>query len=105
MFKFYNPLLPIEVSCDVSEKGLGAVLEQNENKRWHPIAYASRTLNKPEQNYCQLEHLFTCTMTIFHSNQHLPNLLSNRPHAFTRFLLRLQKYNFEMHYIQGSLLI
>ena len=97
MFKFYNPLLPIEVSRDVSEKGLGAVLEQNENKRWYPIAYASRTLNKPEQNYCQLEHLFTCTMTIFHSNQHLPNLWSNRPHAFTRFLLRLQKCNFEMH--------
>ena len=58
MLKFYNPLFPIKVSCDASEKGLGAVLEQKENERWHPIACASRALNKSEQNYCQLEKKF-----------------------------------------------
>ena len=31
MLKFYNLLPPIKVSCDASEKCLGAVLEQNEN--------------------------------------------------------------------------
>ena len=46
VLKFYNPVLPIKVSCDASENSLGAVLEQKENERWHPIAYASRTLNK-----------------------------------------------------------
>ena len=42
-------------------------------------------------------------MTIFHSNQYLRSLLLNRPSRIQRFL-RLQKYNFEMHYMQGSLL-
>ena len=55
VLKFYNPLLPIKVSCHAPEKCLGAVLEQKENERCHPIAYASRNLNKSEQNYCQLE--------------------------------------------------
>ena len=55
VLKFCNPFLPIKVSCDASEKGLGAVLEQKENERWHPIAYAIHTLNKSEQNYCQLQ--------------------------------------------------
>ena len=101
VLKFYNPLLPIKVSCDASEKCLGALLEQKENERWHPIAYASRALNKSEKNYCQLEKkfsqssllvlsfmimsmvgLFMCTMSIFHSNQYLSSLLLNRPHAF-----------------------
>ena len=47
-----NPLLPIKVSCDASQKGLGVVLEQKENEHWHPIAYASHPLNKSEQNHC-----------------------------------------------------
>ena len=55
VLNFYNPLLPIKVSCDTSEKGQAALLEQKENERWHPIAYASRTLNKSEKNYCQQE--------------------------------------------------
>ena len=66
MLKFYNPVLPIKVFCDASEKGLGGVLEKKENECWHPIAYASRTLHKSEQNYCQLEKeilsiVFACT--------------------------------------------
>ena len=28
ILKFYNPNLPIKISCDTSQKGLGAVLEQ-----------------------------------------------------------------------------
>ena len=55
VLKFDNSLLPIKVSCDASEKGPGAVLEQKESERWYPIAYAGRALNKSEQNYCELE--------------------------------------------------
>ena len=123
VLKFYNTLLPIKVSCDTSEKGLEAVLEQKENERWHPIAYASRTLNKSEQNYCQLEKeilsiVFACTK--FHDyvygkpfhvyNDHLPlksiftKSIVKSPPRIQRFLVCLQKYNFEMHYMQGSLL-
>ena len=77
---------------------------KSEIKFWHPFAYASRTLNESEQNFCQLEkeilpivfgcvkfhdyiygsivNLFMCTMIIFNSNQYLPNLLSNHAHTF-----------------------
>ena len=52
VLKFDNSLLPIKVSCDASKKGLGVVWEQKENEHWHPIAYASHSLNKSEQNHC-----------------------------------------------------
>ena len=97
-------------------------MEQKENECWHPVAYASHALNKSEQNYCQLEkeilsivfvctkfmiismvNLFTCKMTIFHANQYLQTIVKLSP-RIQRFLLRLQKHNFEVHYIQGSLL-
>ena len=97
-------------------------MEQKENERWHPVAYASRALNKSEQNYCQLEkeilsivfacskfmiismlNLFTCKMTIFHANQYLQTIVKLSP-RIQRFLLRLRKHNFEMHYIRGFIL-
>ena len=85
ILKFYNPNLPIKISCDASQKGLGAVLEQQHENIWHPIGYASRTLTSAEQNYCQLEKdilpiVFACQK--FHNliyrkkfhvfNDHLP---------------------------------
>ena len=34
----------MQVSCDASMKGLGAVLEQKHHDIWHPVSYASRSL-------------------------------------------------------------
>ena len=123
MLKFYNLLLSIKVFCDASEKGLGAVLEQKEKERWHHIAYASCTLNKSEQNYWQLEKeilsiVFSCTKfhdyiygKLFHMyKDHLPlksiftKSTVKAPPRIQRFRLRLQKYKFEMHFMQGSLM-
>ena len=90
---------------DLSEntENLRKFLQKDTEWYWHPIAYDSRTLNKSEQNYCQLEKeilsiifactkfhdymvsLFMSTMTIFHSNQYLQNLLLNQPHSFKDF--------------------
>ncbi|XP_043285741.1 uncharacterized protein [Venturia canescens] len=52
----YNPELPIKISCDASPFGLGAVLSHvfpDESER--PVTFASRTLNKAEKNYSQLD--------------------------------------------------
>ena len=38
VLKFYNPNQPIRVRCDASQDGLGALLEQHEDGRWHPVA-------------------------------------------------------------------
>ena len=43
---------PFVLHTDASKEGLGAVLEQEkEDGRMHPVAYASRSLNRHEQNY------------------------------------------------------
>lgn len=52
----YQPDLPVKLVCDASSHGLGAVLAHvmpDESER--PIAFASRSLNKAEKNYSQIE--------------------------------------------------
>ena len=41
----------LRISCDVSENGLGAVLQQCEENTWKPISYASRFLTELESKY------------------------------------------------------
>lgn len=52
--KFEYPKL----ATDYSDVGLGAVLFQEYEGREHVIAYASRTLNRPEKNYSVTESGF-----------------------------------------------
>ena len=46
---------PFFLWTDASEEGFGAVLEQEENGKRHPIAYASRQTNEAERKYCPTE--------------------------------------------------
>ena len=121
VLKKFNEKLPIRISCDASCTGLGAILEQKMDDDWYPIAYSSRSLTSAEQNYCQLERetlsiLFACNK--FHQyvygrqfhvyNDHKPlksifnKPISKAPARIQRFLLRLQQYSFDLHYIEGS---
>ena len=45
-----DPNLPYEVTCDASQTEFGAVLTQIDETGCHPVAFASRKLNKAEQN-------------------------------------------------------
>ena len=124
VLKFFDPNLPTKVSCDASSTGLGAVLEQKHEEHWFPVAYGSRSLTSSERNYCQLEKetlsiVFACQKfheyvygRYFHVyNDHMPlksiftKSITKAPPRIQRFLLRLQRYQFEMHYIKGSDLI
>ncbi|KAJ8375443.1 hypothetical protein SKAU_G00060230 [Synaphobranchus kaupii] len=52
----YNPQLPIRLACDASPYGVGAVISHvMPGGQARPIAFASRTLSKAEQNYAQIE--------------------------------------------------
>ena len=54
ILKYYDPQLETMLSVDASKYGLGAVLLQK-HETWAPVAYASRSLTKTEQNYAQIE--------------------------------------------------
>ena len=45
----------LKVSADASSFGLGAVLLQNSNSRWQPVAFASRVMSDTERRYAQVE--------------------------------------------------
>ena len=126
MLKYYDPNLPTRVYSDASTTGLGAVLEQKheDENEWYPVGYASRSMNKSEKNYCQIEQetlsiVFATTKfhnylygTQFHVyNDHLPlksifmKSITQAPPRIQRFLLRLQKYDFQMHFIPGKDLV
>jgi hypothetical protein len=47
--------LPFEIMCDASDYVVGAVLGQTKDKKHHAIAYASKTLTRPQLNYATTE--------------------------------------------------
>ena len=51
----YNPKQPIRISTDASRSGLGAVLEQQTDGHWLPVAYHSRALTDAESRYAVIE--------------------------------------------------
>ena len=51
----HNPQAETKVSADASSFGLGAVLLQQNDQSWKPVAYASRSLMDTERQYAQKE--------------------------------------------------
>ena len=51
----YDLEKPTKISADASAYGLGAVLLQQNDKEWRPVAFASRALTETETRYAQIE--------------------------------------------------
>lgn len=51
VLSFFDPSKPVEIFCDASSNGLGAVLLQDS----HPVAFSSRSLTDTEMRYAQIE--------------------------------------------------
>ena len=121
ILQYYNPNLPTRLRSDSSRIGLGAMIEQEVEEEWHPVAFSSRALNASEQNYAQIERetlsvVFGCER--FHEyvygrefiiqNDHKPlkSIFSKSiiqcPPRIQRFFLRLQKYNFLFEFAPGK---
>ena len=86
----YDTSKPIVLACDASPVGLGCVLSHVVDGVEKPIAYASRSLTKAEQNYCQLEReglAIIYGLTKFHKyvyGRHITIITDNKP--ITRIL-------------------
>ena len=51
----YNTAAPTNLSADASSYGLGAVLMQQTEEGWRPVAYASHLLTETQRRYAQIE--------------------------------------------------
>lgn len=111
---------PFEVHTDASSFGVGAMLAQTINGVEHPIAYMSRSLSKPEQNYstterealavltalehwrCYLESGNTFKVFTDHSALKWFMSLSNPTGRLARWGVRLSSFNFEIEHRRGK---
>ncbi|GBO22965.1 Retrovirus-related Pol polyprotein from transposon 297 [Araneus ventricosus] len=103
------------LDTDASNKGIGAVLSQKIGNEECVIAYFSKSLGKPERNYCVTrKELLAIVKSIEHFHHYLygRKFLLRTDHASLRWLLnfrepeghiarwiqRLQEYNFEIQH-------
>ena len=124
ILQFYNPTASLRLRTDASTDGLGAMLEQQSDGDWHPIAYASRATTSAEKNYAPIEsealsivfgcerfhdYLYGRSFTILNDHQPLKTIFSkpitNCPPRIQRFMLRLQRYDFELLYAPGKSMV
>ena len=120
---FFDPRKPTKISADASQFGLGAVLLQEGEGLWKPVAYASRALSDAEKRYAQIEKellaiVFACErfyqfiygQKFVAETDHKPLIsimrksLNDCPMRIQRLLLRLQKYDVELVYTPGKLM-
>lgn len=121
----YNPKLEIIVAADASQYGIGAcIFHRFPDNSLHPISFASRTLQKPEKQYSQIEkeglalifavkkfhrmiygRKFTLQtdhkplLTIFGGKKGIPVHAANR---LQRWALTLLAYDFKIEFIDTN---
>jgi hypothetical protein len=121
----YDQNQELYLTCDASEKGLGAVLSQlSENGVEKPIYFASRVLSKTEQAYSQIDRealaivygvkkfnnflsgrsFFICTdhkplIHIFGERKGIPKMASSR---LQRWAIILSSYSYSIKYLPGT---
>lgn len=119
---FYDPRRKIHISADSSSYRLGAVLEQEHDRKWHPVSYASRELTETEKRYAQIEKealalTWTCEnfseyilgaeIILLTDHKSLVVLLGNKSLCelsarLQRFRMRLMRFNYEIKHVSGQ---
>ncbi|XP_064463889.1 uncharacterized protein K02A2.6-like [Ornithodoros turicata] len=117
----FDPKLPVIVTTDASSCGVGAVLQQRDEKSLHTVAFASRTLSTAERNYstgerealaciwaCERWHVYLWGrhFTLRTDHRALVTLLStrgqgHRPLRIVRWTARLLNYHYTVEHKKG----
>ena len=117
VLSYYNPEGEVEIQCDASQKGLGATLLQ----QGKPVVYISRAVTETEQRYAQIEkEMLAIVYSLEKLNQYvfgrhvkiqsdhkpleaiLRKPLASASRRLQGMMMRLQKYDFEVRYQQGT---
>lgn len=119
ILKFPDFEQPFLLATDASDFAIGSVLSQGEIGKDHPIAYASRSLNKAESNYSVIEReLLAIVWSVKHFRPYLFGrkfkvLSDHRPlkwlfnvsdpsSRLVRWRLALEEYDYEIDYRPGK---
>ena len=120
----YNPQANTKISADASSYGIGAVLLQQADKNWLPVAYASRAMSTTESRYAQIEKealaitwacekfsTYVLGKKILLETDHKPLVplmtykhLDNLPPRVLRFRLRLMRFDYQIAHVPGKYL-
>ena len=120
----YDPQARTKVCADASSYGLGAVLMQEKDDSWRPVAFGSRSMSETEQRYAQIEKealasTWTCEkfttyilgMKFLIETDHKPLVplfgnkhLDSLPPRILRFCLRLARFDYSIIHVPGKLL-
>ena len=122
---FFDPSKKKQISTDASKDGLGAVLLQDHDGNWKPVAYAAPSMTEREHRYAQIEKeclgiVFGCDK--FHSyvfglphieleTDDKPLITISKKHLnemtprIQCMMMRLQKYTYELSYKPGKYLV
>lgn len=118
----YDPEAETKLAADASSYGLGAVLLQESESTWRPVAYASRSMSETERRYAQIEkealaitwacEKFSCyilgkKIQIETDHKPLVSLLGSKhldtlPSRVLRFRLRLTKFTYTVSHVAGK---
>ena len=119
--QLFDPDLPVIISTDASDYGLGAILLQVKDGEEVPVAFASRTLTSAERNYsvgekealscvwaCEkwFQYVWGRHFVLRTDHQALTTLLSSKGSGrqsmrIARWATRLLRFNYTVEYLPG----